>query len=96
MSKKRKTKKEKMRTAVRLAHIQPLSTLQTSPVYTIDAQRPAQTVIAPTISLSQTHYGYVGRDMKKTFLITSVLLGLTLIFHSLLQNNVLHLSFFGY
>ena len=96
MSKKRKTKKEKMRTVLRQANVHSAEGLQTSPVYTIASSLPVAERVKPSVVVSNNHYAYVSYGMKKTLFITSILLGISLIFHFFLQNNLLHLSFFGY
>jgi hypothetical protein len=49
----------------------------------------------PQIKIS-SDYGYVKADMIKTFLITSILLGSSIIFSILIQNHVISLSVLGY
>lgn len=95
MSKKRKTKKEKMRSIVR----QNSHFTESSPVYSIETNSLPSQEITKDFSQKYSntfHYAYVLRDARQTFLVTSCLFAMSLILYFLIQNHVLNLKFLGY
>lgn len=94
MSKKRKTRKEKIRSEIKLQ-----TTVQTDsahPIYSI--------ALPPTPSLHKSanhttpsmEYTYVKHDMKQTAIITSILLMASILLYIGIQTNLIRLQIFGY
>lgn len=98
MSKKRKTRKEKMRATVR----QSSHSLENAPVYTITpditarVSKPTQPEQFIPTQTEQAAYAYVMHDARQTFTITTLLLASSIAFYFLIQNHIINLSFLGY
>lgn len=98
MSKKRKTRKEKMRATVR----QSSHSFENAPVYTLSSDTTIHTTktsspeqFTPT-HREQVAYAYVMHDARHTFIITTLLLASSIAFYFIIQNHIINLSFLGY
>lgn len=96
MSKKRRTKKEKMISQVRLAH----HITQNSPeeaIYSFEGNTQSKTPLQRTTThATHKQYAYVLQDMKRSITITSILLLLSAFLFILIQSQIIKLSYFGY
>jgi hypothetical protein len=93
MSKKRKTRKEKMKAVIRT---QESLSRESVPVYSIDVPQPLQPRTVPKVNEKSGNYTYVVTDMRQTFIITSILLTASVILYFLIQNQILRFTMFGY
>ena len=97
MTKKRKTRKEKIKSAARQSIETPqmITTASASVIYNL----PTITTSNPTVIITPQHaykrhdYSYVGHDVKKTLLIIGILVILNIGVYFLIQNNIIHLTF---
>jgi hypothetical protein len=93
MSKKRKTKKEK----VKAQKITPINSLDTTPVYSFNSHSQLGKTSYETVTPKSLHdYTYVLRDTRQTLFITSLLIFLSFSFYFVLHGNILNISFLGY
>ncbi|MBP6913637.1 MAG: hypothetical protein KBC00_03440 [Candidatus Levybacteria bacterium] len=93
MSKKRKTKKEKMNARI----ITPVNNSNTTPIYSIvSASQSKNTSIQTVTPISSRDYSYVLRDTRKTLFITLLLIFLSFSFYFVLHSNILNIHFLGY
>ncbi|MGE5041829.1 MAG: hypothetical protein ACM3IJ_02915 [Candidatus Levyibacteriota bacterium] len=96
MSKKRKTRKEKILTGLRK---QNTSFESSSPTYSFDVSKSTSRPIPPIIPdahSSTLSYAYVGKDVRRTFYVTSFLAGASMVLYLLMQNHIIRLTVFGY
>lgn len=96
MSKKRKTRKQKLLATLR--HQSVFSTDNSIPTYSFSptAQSATKAKTQGAVKYSSRSYAHVLKDMRQTLLITSILVGLSIIFYTLIQTNVVELMFLGY
>ncbi|HMS22529.1 MAG TPA: hypothetical protein PKA38_02075 [Candidatus Levybacteria bacterium] len=93
MSKKRKTKKEKMKAQM----ITQASSLTTTPVYSFLSPIQSKKNPQKTVASNSSHdYTYVLRDTRQTLFITSLLIFLSFSFYFVLHSNILNIHFLGY
>lgn len=91
MSKKRKTKKEKIIAATR--HVVPqtftISTAQNTSHITLDTQPLITNNFTPTTHVASTNYSYVATDIRKTLMITTILIALDILFFFSLKTKLI-------
>lgn len=101
MSKKRKTRKEKMITALRrevqlAKYSVPSANVPTYEFKKNDENKKESSLAIPaTQSLSSRNYSYVISNTKKTLLITMIIFAAHVLFYLLLRNAVINLKFLG-
>lgn len=92
MSKKRRTKKEKMITQIRRESLPQIT-------YTFDSsviiENKRENASSET-KISKGGYSYVLKDVRKTLIVTSLLVVLNLGFYFLLQNKIISVPFIGF
>lgn len=97
MSKKRKTRKEKIAASHRSTHIaqNPESSLYSISTFSVATSQEKTITHAEQIH-STTEYAYILTDTKHTLFITSILGAASLIFYYLIQSHIINLALFGY
>lgn len=93
MSKKRKTRKEKIVSQERKANLITQNT-ETGTIYSFESSSTQKTI--PTSPDSKTSYAYVINDMIKSLAITMFILLVSIILFTLIQANIIRLSSLGY
>lgn len=95
MSKKRRTKAEKVKSAQKVSLLHSSSV----PTYSFVSQGPLKEQVKTPQALSSKpiySYSYVLSDMRQTFVITSILVACAGTLYFLIQNQIIRLSIFGY
>ncbi len=94
MSKKRKTKKEKVLTETR-KHTVSSSEVSSIPTYSFSSSSvKEQNTLEP--HLHRTVHSYVIKDIRHTLIITSLLFGSSVVLFVLIQSHIIRLANFGY
>lgn len=93
MSKKRKTRKEKIVSQERKAHLITQNT-ESGTVYSFESSLTQKTT--STLTNTKTSYAYVAQDIKKSLSITMLILLASAILFTLIQANIIRLSSLGY
>src|SRR4051812_26734118 len=97
MSKKRKTREQKIASSQRREQLfsQISSQPSSSVTYTLPTSitTPLRTIPAHHSTHSSHDYSYVTHDMRNTFYVTSALLLLNVVIYFLMKMNIIHLTF---
>lgn len=97
MSKKRKTKREKIIKDLRkrIQETTPVEEQASHKHKTTYSYVPNSKVTSLKVISSHKDYNYVKKDGMNTLIISLILLGINILFYVLIQRNIINLSFIG-